>query len=110
MFVGLTSGRTAFPAEIICQADADGRMEKSKQPLANRVAENFFDELISMIIGAEAITVPDQKFFIIKVKCFWLMIHGYIQFFFKITPHPHIMVAYEKRDRNSTIRYFGELT
>src|SRR5690242_12950439 len=47
--------------------------------------------------------MANQKLFPAKIKLLRIMKHFYVQFFFKVTIHPHIMIAHKKFNYNSIV-------
>src|ERR1700676_4512369 len=63
-----------------------------------------------MIPRTQPVSMPDQEFLTIPFKFCRFMVYRNIQFFFKIAPHPHIMIANKKIDRYACIRDPAQLT
>src|SRR3954452_9287248 len=49
-----------------------------------------------------------KKSFVVPFKDLGFMINRDVQFLFKISTHPHIMIADKKMNRNSTVCYFSK--
>src|SRR4051812_30003102 len=63
-----------------------------------------------MVTRANAVTMADQKNFIVKNKFFRFKINRHIQFFLEVVLHPHIVVAYKKMNLYSRISKFCDFS
>src|SRR5580658_678500 len=54
--------------------------------------------------------MPYVEFPAVEFKCPGLMIDGDIQFLFEIAAHPHVMIAGEKMDRDTTVGDLRQLS
>lgn len=103
LFVGLPCSGPASPAQKVRQTYPPCGVQRAEHPLAEFVPEYFFDEFIAVVTGTQAISVSDKELLSIEFERFWFMVHGDIQFFFKITIHPHVVVPGKKMNGNTCV-------
>src|SRR5205085_1476351 len=101
--VCLSGNSPAAATHIIRNAYTDGGRQNSKHPLTSRIAEDFFEHLVTMIARSQPIAMTNKEFLSVKFKSLWFKINGYVQLFLKITFHPHIVVANKKMHGNTAI-------
>src|SRR5258708_2864184 len=104
LLVYLPGARPAAAAEPVRQSHANSRRQQAEQPLAEFIAEYFFHEFITMISRSQAVSVAYEYFLPVEFECLRFVIDGDVQFLFKITAHPHVVVAGKKMNGDTGIR------
>src|SRR5258708_28006092 len=93
LLVYLPGDRPAAAAEPVRQSHANSRRQQAEQPLAEFIAEYFFHEFITMISRSQAVSVAYEYFLPVEFVCLGFVIDVGVQFLFKITAHPHVVVG-----------------
>jgi hypothetical protein len=108
LIVRMTGDGSTSSAGIICQANADGWGQYTKQPSTKRIPEYLFQQLIPMIAGPQAIAVTNMKLTPVEYVITGAVKNGDIQLAFKIAAHPHVVIPDEKMDWNSAVSDFRQ--
>lgn len=85
-------------------------MQPGEKPLAKFIGKNFFDELVTMITGAEGIAMADEKFFSGYFAFYRLPVQRKPDFRREVIENPHVMVAGEVMEFDAAVREFGKFS
>ena len=81
-------------------------MQPCKKPLAGRISKYFFEKLVAMIARTKPVAMPDEEGFALDFLLDGLAVSRDAEFVFKITKHPHIMIAGKVVNKYATVAQF----